>query len=110
MRKEPKPGTVIAVDFDGTLCRSAWPAIGYPNYSLINSLKRWQRHGCRLILWTCREGDMLREALTWCHRWGLYFDTVNENLPERVAKYGGDCRKVSADIYIDDRAYRVWRG
>lgn len=27
---------IIAVDFDGTLCRSVWPGIGEPNIVLIN--------------------------------------------------------------------------
>jgi hypothetical protein len=28
---------------------------------------------------------------------------MNENLPSNIEKYGGDTRKMSADIYIDDR-------
>lgn len=31
---------IIAVDFDGTLCFSAWPDVGEPNNPLINYLKR----------------------------------------------------------------------
>jgi hypothetical protein len=31
------------------------------------------------------------------------FDAYNENLPERIAEYGGDCRKISADFYVDDK-------
>jgi hypothetical protein len=34
---------------------------------------------------------------------GLVFDAYNENLPERIAEYGGDCRKISADFYADDK-------
>ena len=29
---------IIAVDFDGTLCYSAWPDVGEPNNPLINYL------------------------------------------------------------------------
>lgn len=29
--------------------------------------------------------------------------SYNENLPERIAQYGGDCRKISADYYFDDK-------
>lgn len=32
---------------------------------------------------------------------------MNDNLPERVALYGGDTRKVSADEYWDDLAVTV---
>ena len=35
---------------------------------------------------------------------GLEFDAVNENLPEMIEWYGNDCRKVFADVYIDDKA------
>ncbi len=30
---------IIAVDFDGTLCFSAWPDVGEPNDTLISYLK-----------------------------------------------------------------------
>ena len=63
-----------------------------------------------MILYTCREGDLLREAVDWCKAHGLEFDAVNENLPERIALYGGDCRKISADAYLDDLAIPVWGG
>lgn len=102
---------VIAVDFDGTLCRNAWPCIGSANHRLIRLLKERKREpSVKLILWTCREGEQLREAVQWCAAHGLAFDAVNENLPERIAQYGGDCRKVSADLYIDDRALSLLWG
>jgi len=50
---------------------------------------------------------LLEEAVAWCERHGLMFDAVNDNLPERVAKYGGDTRKVSADEYWDDLAVTI---
>ena len=95
---------VIAVDFDDTLCTGAWPGIGKPNHKLIAHLKEQQAAGARLILWTCRSGDMLSNAVEWCKNFGLEFDTVNENLPELIELYGNDCRKINADIYIDDKA------
>lgn len=102
---------VIAVDFDGTLCREAWPKIGAANHKLIRLLKeRQQERGVKLILWTCREGALLRDAVRWCAAHGLVFDAVNQNLPERIDQYGGDCRKVSADLYIDDRAISLLWG
>ena len=38
----------------------------------------------------------------WEH--GLKFDAVNENLPEMIEWHGNDCRKIFADVYIDDKA------
>lgn len=94
---------IIAVDFDGTLCKADWPEIGAPNLRLIDWLKERRRTGDKLILWTCRCGEMLEKAVVWCSVWGLTFDAVNANLPENVKQYGNDCRKVYADIYLDDK-------
>lgn len=33
----------------------------------------------------------------------MIFDAVNENLPEIIAEFGGDTRKIFANEYIDDR-------
>lgn len=41
-------------------------------------------------------------ALQWCYAHGLDFDAVNDNLPAHIEKYGNNCRKVYADVYIDD--------
>lgn len=102
-----KKGTVIAVDFDGTLSKSAWPQVGKPRWMLIRRLKWLQEHrDVKLILWTCREGMLQRMAVESCENWGLRLDGVNENLPERRKQYGNDCRKVSADIYLDDKGRR----
>ena len=99
---------VIAVDFDGTLCESQWPEIGPENYGLIEWLKECRRKGDKVILFTCREDDLLDAAVKWCAERGLRFDAVNANLPDRIERYGGDCRKISADIYLDDRAIGVF--
>ena len=99
---------VIAVDFDGTVCRSRWPEIGEENTGLIEWLKGCQANGDKLILFTCREGALLEKAVAWCTERGLIFDAVNDNLPELVQKYGNNCRKVSADIYLDDKAIGVY--
>ena len=95
---------VIAVDFDGCLCGNRWPKIGEANKIAIRTLIRLRDNGARLILWTCRTGVLLDEAVSWCKEYGLTFDAVNDNIPERIAQYGGDTRKVFADEYWDDRA------
>lgn len=95
---------IYAVDFDGTLCESQWPGIGTPNRELIEHLIRRREEGCRVILWTCRIGDRLQEAVDWCKGYGLEFDAVNDNLPENIEKYGNNPRKIYATCYIDDLA------
>lgn len=94
--------TIYAVDFDGTLCKNAWPDIGPPNAKLIEFLKVERKAGNKVILNTMRENEKLHDALEWCKRVGLVFDAVNDNLPEMKHFYGNNPRKVYADFYIDD--------
>ena len=57
---------IIAVDFGGTLCFSKWPELGEPNRPLIEYLRAKQKSGNKLILWTCRSGEALEKAVSWC--------------------------------------------
>ena len=50
---------VIAIDFDGCLCKDEFPDIGTPNWETIREANRLQNNGACLILWTCREGELL---------------------------------------------------
>ncbi len=95
---------IIAVDFDGTLCYSDWPALGDPNERLISYLRNWRDQGNKLILWTCRAGKALEDAISWCHDQDLEFDAINDNLPEIIEMYGNNSRKITCDYYIDDRS------
>lgn len=94
----------IAIDFDGVLCREAWPEIGEENKAATEWVRKAKENGHKIILWTCRTGKELEEALEWCFFRGIVFDAVNENLPERTKKYGSDPRKIGADLYIDDKS------
>lgn len=106
---------IIAVDFDGTLSLGEWPSCGPANTELMNYLKGRKALGDRLILWTCRAGEQLQDAVDWCKSYGMEFDAINDNLPEIVERYGGNSRKICCDYYIDDKAvfrdeYRVVDG
>ncbi len=98
---------IIAVDFDGTLCEEKWPDIGEARQQVINELIRQQVDGVKLILWTCREGEQLQAAVTWCLNHGLMFDAVNDNLEENKEQYGNNSRKVWATEYWDDKSVLV---
>lgn len=95
---------IFAVDFDGTLCEKAWPNIGEPKHDIINWMKSLRKEGHKVILWTCREGMQLVEAIAWCADQGLFFDAVNDNLEDHKSKFKNNPRKVFADYYIDDKA------
>lgn len=94
---------IIAVDFDGVIVTENFPQIGRPHMGVINGLIERRKKGDKIILWTCRCGQQLTDAVSFCRNMGLEFDAVNENLPMMVEKYGSDSRKVYADCYIDDR-------
>lgn len=96
--------TTYAVDFDGTLCENAYPEIGAPNLPLIDKLISCRRLGAKVILWTCREGELLTRAVEFCRCYGLEFDAVNDNTEELKKAYGTNPRKIGADFYIDDKA------
>lgn len=106
--KEITVPTIIAVDFDGTLCDECWPEIGAPNLKLIGELIYRKSLGNKVILWSCRAGERLEQAVEWCNSYGLMFDAVNDNIPEIIEKYGSNSRKITADIYIDDKAEKPW--
>lgn len=93
---------VIAVDFDGTLCSNEWPYIGEPNKELIDWIKT-VRDKNKFILWTCRTGQQLTDAVNWCADQGIYFDAINDNLDEQIKIYGNNPRKINANYYIDDK-------
>ena len=94
---------IVAVDFDGTLCENAFPEIGAPKYDVIKAIQEYRSYGWKIILWTCRNYEFLDRAVMWCMNHGLTFDAVNKNLPEVQEMFGGDTRKIYADVYIDDK-------
>lgn len=94
---------IIAVDFDGTLEKC-----GKPDLVLIEHLKSQQRKGNTVILWTCRDGKRLKEALNFLARYGFAPNLVNRNHPTAVRRMGHDPRKIYADLYIDDKGIRAF--
>ena len=110
VKEEPDRAKIWAIDFDGTLHFGRFPNIGPANEDLIHVLQIAKTMGVLLILWTSREGLVLDEAVEWCRDHGLEFDAVNDNVPSVVKLFGGNSRKVAADLYIDDRAMSWSKG
>lgn len=93
---------IIAVDFDGTIVEDAYPGIGEPRIFAFETLKRLQKDGHRLILWTYRCNSRLDEAVLFCKEHGIEFYAVNKSFPEE--EFNGEVsRKIMADLFIDDR-------
>lgn len=93
---------VIAVDFDGTIVEHKYPAIGKEMLFAFATLRALQQKGHKLILWTIRTGDLLKEAVDYCKQNGIEFYAVNKNYPEEILD-NNMSRKLNADIFIDDR-------
>jgi hypothetical protein len=97
----------IAVDFDGTISTArdmGAPLVLQPNCKEV--LERLYKDGVSLILWTCRSGKSLEEAIAFLRENDMlfFFCAINDQLPEVNALYYPDvARKVGADFYIDDR-------
>ena len=89
---------MIAVDFDGTLYKN-----GQANAVMIEELRRRQMNGDCIILWTCRTGARLRDAVSFLRNHGFMPNFVNQNAPHVIQMLGADPRKIWADIYIDDK-------
>ena len=93
---------IIAVDYDGTLFDG-----GTFNTVLLKRLRASQKRGDTVILWTCREGKSLAEALASLQGIGFRPNFVNCNCPEGVQRMRHDSRKIFADVYIDDKAVKA---
>lgn len=94
---------IIAVDFDGTIVEHQYPAIGKPIPFAVETLLHMQKDGHKLILWTVRKGDLLKEAVDYCAAQGLYFFAENENYRGETIEKQEYSRKLKADLFIDDR-------
>lgn len=67
---------IYAVDFDGTLAETKFPEIIKPYFSMFMTCKEIKRRGDILILWTCRCGKDLEDAVEFCRKHGLEFDYI----------------------------------
>jgi hypothetical protein len=98
---------VFAVDFDGTIVEAKYPEIGSVIPDAVEFCRQAREKGHILILNTCRTGTDLVEAVKFCEEHGIIFDHVNENAVHLIDQLG-DCRKIAADYYIDDRNLGKW--
>lgn len=94
------PAAVIGIDFDGTIVEHEYPKIGAPIKGAIETMKKLQQAGHKIILWTMRSGKELQEAVDYLahndiHPWG-----INKNPDQNWST----SPKAYCHIYIDDAA------
>lgn len=94
---------IIAVDFDGTICEHKYPEIGAAKLFVINWLLEHKKNGTKLILYTCRDGIYLEQAIEWCKQFNLFFDAINDDVQEIKDTFTFKSNKIYADLYLDDR-------
>lgn len=91
----------VCVDFDGTMVRHKYPAIGEEIPGAVDTIKKLMKDGNQIILWTMRSGAQLQEAVNWCHLKGIQLFNVNNNPNQLVWTTSPKCY---AQLYIDDSA------
>lgn len=95
---------ILSIDFDGTIVKDEYPGIGKPLPGAIQAINELYESGYCIIINSCRARDKEDEMIGWLNRNGVKYCHCNENCCERIVKYRTDCRKISADIYIDDKS------
>ena len=98
---------IIAIDFDGTICTVDYPEIGREREGAKEFINKLYEEGYAIVINTCRtdEGEFkaAQMARDFLKIRGINYHTFNENLPHLLEIYGCDTRKISADVYIDDK-------
>lgn len=96
---------IIAIDFDNTIVKSDYPIILGMLPNARTAISALYDAGHTIIINTCRVGKHLDVAVSYLKEHGIKYHYINENVPGRIKEYGGDCRKISCDVLIDDKAY-----
>ena len=89
----------IACDFDGTIVRHEFPAIGDPVPHALESIRQLEADGHQIILYTMRSGKYLQDAQTYLWSNQIRLWGINEDPGQ---KGWTDSPKAYANLYIDD--------
>jgi hypothetical protein len=95
---------IIAVDFDGTVVDYDFPNIGQNVPGAAEAMQRLQLAGHKIVLFTMRSGDYLKDAIEWFNRNGIALHGVNKE-PEQASWTSSP--KAYAHVYVDDSAIGV---
>ena len=101
--KQEKQKLVIAIDFDGTICDLSFPEVGRMKLDADTYINMLYDEGHHILIHTCRTGIYEGLAQTFLKEQEIHYHYINSNMPYMIELYGQDCRKLSADIYIDDK-------
>lgn len=93
----------IAIDFDGTIVKEKYPGFGDPIPGAKEAINSLYEMGHEIIINSCRAGIHQENMINYLQQAGIFYHHVNENPAWRIELYKLDCRKIGADVYIDDR-------
>lgn len=99
-----KKKKTVAIDFDGTIVEHMFPEIGAIKQNVVDKIKKWYAEGHTIIIWTCRTDQYAEEAKKFLDDNEIPYHYFNEN---PTNPFGDRCRKILADVYLDDRALNV---
>lgn len=98
---------VLAIDFDGTICEVSYPEIGREREGAKEFINKLYDEGYLIVINTCRSDDgevkAAQMARDFLRLRGIKYHNFNENPQHLIEAYGCDTRKISADVYIDDK-------
>lgn len=93
----------LAIDFDGTIVTNDYPEVGTLKPNVVETIQKLYAEGYTILINTCRTGVYEKDAIQCLKKNKIPYHAINENLPEVVMQYPAEARKLSADLYIDDR-------
>jgi len=91
---------IIAIDFDGTCVKHAYPRIG-EDIGAVPVLKEFVRQGHQLVLNTMRSGNLLQDAVDWFTANDIPLTGTNKCPGQETWTQSS---KTYAQLYIDDAA------
>jgi ABC-type sugar transport system substrate-binding protein len=91
----------LAVDFDGTCVEHIYPETGQDVPGAVECLRKLDRAGVQIILWTMRSDQELEKAVNWFTEKGIKLFGVNNNPTQHTWT---NSPKAYAHYYVDDAA------
>jgi hypothetical protein len=94
---------VLAIDFDGTIASLSYPEVGdlIPGAGIM--IRKLHSEGHYIVINTCRTDEYQEIARQFLDKHLIPYHKINENIQELIDLYDMDSRKISADVYIDDK-------
>lgn len=93
----------FGIDADGTIWYNKYPEIGELKPNAKEIINKLYSEGHDIIINTCRAGIHEANCYYALEKFGIKYHYINSNLPKDIEFFKQDCRKISADLYIDDK-------